>query len=78
MLNSSMLQQNQRRWQEVADMQRKEERQRSPLQRWHKLNALIRMAANLQLVMDDASQEEEMVWERWNKLRNLYLSKGIA
>lgn len=76
MLDRSMLQLYQRRWQEVADLALKEERQRSLLQRWQKLNSLMRMAAGLKLTLDGSSQGEDVIWERWNTLRNLYLSKG--
>jgi len=74
MLDKATLQQNKERWQEVARFEQEEERQSSPLDRWKKLNALFRMANHLNLAIDVNSKEEELVWNRWNKLREIHLS----
>lgn len=74
MLDKATLQQNKKRWQEVAKFEQEEERQSSPLDRWKKLNALFKMANHLDLAIDVNSQEEELVWNRWNKLREIHLS----
>lgn len=76
MLDKATLQLNKKRWQEVAEFEREEERQRSLLDRWKKLNALIGMALSLNLVTEGDSQEEEIVWNRWNKLRAIHLGSG--
>ncbi|MCA9919288.1 MAG: hypothetical protein KC445_15115 [Anaerolineales bacterium] len=74
MLDKTALQQSRDRWQLVAQYERKEGSQQSDLDRWQKLNALIRMAADLDLVKDVDSQDEAQVWNRWNQLRELYLA----
>ncbi len=78
MLDKAMLQVNQRQWQEVAQIKLQEERSSSLLQRWQKLNALIRLAASLELPVTVGYQDEIIVWERWNKLRNLHLAEGSS
>ena len=74
MLDKATLQQNKKRWQAVAKFEQEEERKSTPLDRWKKLNALFRMANHLNLAIDMSSQEEELVWNRWNKLREIHLS----
>lgn len=73
MLDKVALQQNKERWHEVAKFEQEEERQSSPHDRWKKLNALFTMANHLNLAIDVNSQEEELVWNRWNKLREIHL-----
>ena len=73
MLDKAILQQNQKRWQIVAKFEREEESQRSYLDRWKKLNALFRMAADLNLAKNAHTRDELLVWERWNQLRELHL-----
>lgn len=75
MLDKAILQQNQERWQLVAQFEREEENQKSSLDRWKSLNALFRMAADLNLAKDEHTQDEILVWERWNQLRKLHLGR---
>ncbi|WP_420642822.1 hypothetical protein [Candidatus Leptofilum sp.] len=76
MLDKTILQQNQKRWQLVAQFEREEESQKSSLDRWKKLNALFRMATDLNLAKDVNTQDEMLVWGRWNQLRELHLSRS--
>lgn len=76
MLNKADLQQSQDRWQLVAQYERREESERSFFDRWEKLNAIIRMAADLNFAKDANSQDEAIVWNRWNKLRELHFGSN--
>ncbi len=76
MLDKATLQQNQKRWQIVAKFEREEESKRSRLDRWKKLNALFRMAADLNLAKDTHAQDKILVWNRWNQLREIHLGSS--
>lgn len=73
MLDKTALQQHKNRWQAVARFEAEEERQSTSLDRWQRLNAIIRLATDLNLAKD-ANQDESFVWNRWNRLRELHLS----
>lgn len=73
-LDSSMLQAYQKRWQSVAEVEVKEQQQMSPALRWQKLNSLLRMAVGLGLLHRNSDTQIEIVRQRWNRLRSLYLS----
>jgi hypothetical protein len=76
-LNKSMLTEYQDRWKAVADIERIEQQQTSVAQRWRKLNALIRMAAGLDLLQkeEDDTQISD-VRDRWNRLKQLHVAKS--
>ncbi|MCE7985220.1 MAG: hypothetical protein DYG89_28950 [Caldilinea sp. CFX5] len=69
-----MLQAYQKRWQSVAEVEVKEQQQMSPALRWQKLNSLLRMAVGLGLLHRNSDTQIEIVRQRWNRLRSLYLS----
>jgi hypothetical protein len=75
-LNKSMLTAYQDRWKAVAEVEAREQRQTSVAQRWRKLNSLVRMAAGLGLLQKDDDVQIQIVRERWNLLRDLYLAKS--
>lgn len=75
MLDKTALQQHKKRWQEVARFEEEEERQSTSLDRWQRLNAIIRLATDLNLAKD-ANQDEAFVWNRWNRLRELHLGNS--
>lgn len=52
-MNKSMLRDYKNRWQTVAEFEVIEQQQTSIVQRWQKLNALVRMAAGLGLLSKD-------------------------
>jgi hypothetical protein len=71
-----MLEEYRDRWQLVAAFEAEEQRQASFVQRWQKLNALLRMAAALGLQADDSDDQDEMIWQRWNRLRTSHLAQA--
>ena len=75
MLDKTALQQHKKRWQAVARFEEDEERQSTSLDRWQRLNAIVRLAGNLNLAKD-AKQDETIVWNRWNRLRELHLGNS--
>lgn len=75
MLDKTALQQHKKRWQAVARFEEDEERQSTTLDRWQRLNAIVRLAGNLNLAKD-AKQDETIVWNRWNRLRELHLGNS--
>ena len=72
-LNSSMVKAYQSRWQSVGEIEAEEQKKTSFTLRWQKLNALLRMAAGLGVLQADGDTQVEIVRQRWNFLRNLYL-----
>ncbi|NOX60794.1 MAG: hypothetical protein GXP42_02430 [Chloroflexi bacterium] len=72
-LTKSDLTSYQKRWRAVADVETAERRSTSMTQRWEKLNALVRMAAGLNL--RPTTDDEQMAWMRWNVLRRRYLEE---
>lgn len=75
MLDKTALQQHKKRWQAVARFEEEEERQSTSLDRWQRLNSIIRLAGNLNLAKD-ANLDETIVWHRWNRLRELHLGNS--
>lgn len=71
-LQKAMLEDYLDRWQIVADFEADEQRQASYAERWRKLNAILRMAATLGLQIDDPDKQDDVIWERWNRLRDRY------
>ena len=76
MLDKAALQHNKERWKEVAKFELKEEQQSTALDRWKTLNALLKMAFYLNLNLDTNVQEKEIIWHRWNKLREIHISNA--
>lgn len=74
-LQRSMLEDYRDRWQMVADFEAEEQRRASYAERWQKLNALLRMAATLGLQVDACDEQDEVIRERWNRLRAAYLAQ---
>lgn len=72
-LTKEMLHAYQNRWQILTDHHKQEVRQMSMVERWQQLNALRRMAAELGLQPDPTDGQAELVYERWNKIKTLYL-----
>ena len=60
-----------KRWQEVERIEREEARTASIQERWKKLNALFGLALELDLFSKQRDPQEEVVWQRWAKLRKM-------
>lgn len=71
-LQKAMLEDYRDRWQMVADFEADEQRQTSYAERWRKLNAILRMATTLGLQVDARDEQDDVIWERWNRLRDRY------
>jgi len=54
------------RWQQVAEVERREQLAALPQQRWIQLNNLWQLAAELKLL---PVADKTSVWERWTRLR---------
>ena len=74
-MDKSMVDLYRNRWKTVAAIESIEQQEASPVQRWRQLNAIIRMAAALELQMVRDEEQETIVYKRWNYLRNLYLAE---
>lgn len=77
MLTREVLQQNQNRWDDVAKIKSFEATQLSYEQKLKKFYSIYQMAADLGLLTNTKSiaPDKIAVWDRWNHLRNLHLTK---
>jgi hypothetical protein len=57
------------RWQAVAEVEEAEQRQAVVEDRWAKLNAILQMAITLGLDLRAQNEDEEVVWQRWARLK---------
>ena len=73
-LEKSMLEAYKNRWQAVADRENEEQRQMPFIDRWQKLNSIIRFAQTLGLVRQTDEQQIDVVRQRWNELKDRYVS----
>ena len=69
-----MLEAYKNRWQAVADRENEEQRQMPFIDRWKKLNSIIRLAQTLGLVRQTDEQQIDVVRQRWNELKDRYVS----
>lgn len=74
MLDRETLEAYQRRWKAAAERQAREQEFATVAQRWAAVNALLGMAAALGVRLQRNDHEDEIVRQRWNRLRDLYLS----
>jgi hypothetical protein len=63
-LEKSMLEAYKNRWQAVADRENEEQRQMPFIDRWQKLNSIIRLAQSLGLVRQTDEQQIDVVRHR--------------
>lgn len=77
MLDKEMLKAYQKRWQAVAEIKNAELQRTTIPQRWQQMNALFRLAAALGLQPEDDMEETEIVYQRWNRLREFYISQEL-
>lgn len=76
-LNQEMLKAYQKRWQAVAEVKNTELQRTTICQRWQQMNALLRMAAALGIQPEKDFEEDDIVYQRWNRLRELYISQEL-
>ena len=74
MIDLEMLKAYQRRWEAVAEIEAMERQQISLIERWHKMNALLRMAAALGLRLHGNDPQDDSIRQRWNRLAEIYLA----
>ena len=73
-LEKSMLEAYKNRWQAVAEVENEEQRQMSFIDRWKKLNAIIRLAQTLGLIRQANEQQINVIRQRWNKLKDYHVN----
>ncbi len=59
------------RWQAVATAEAEERRSTSLRLRWQQMNALRRLALGLKLSVPPMDEQEEIVRERWARLKDI-------
>jgi len=59
------------RWRAVAAAEVVEHRNASLELRWRQMNALHALGVGLQLISPSAATQEQLVWERWARLKDL-------
>ena len=74
MIDLEMLKAYRHRWEAVAEIEAIERQQISLTERWHKMNALLRMAAALELRLPGVDPQDDSVRQRWNRLAEIYLT----
>jgi hypothetical protein len=57
------------RWQAVSEVEESEQQQATVESRWHRLNAILRMAVTLGLDLRAQSEGDAIVWQRWARLK---------
>jgi hypothetical protein len=60
------------RWKAVEEIERQEQRAASLDRRWRQINDLFNLAISLDLPVHQ--DQEEIVWQRWAKLKAIYES----
>ncbi len=66
-----LLKTDRERWQAVEEIEKKEQRVASIALRWQQTNAILRLAIGLGLQLDNSEKQEEIVRQRWEKLKGL-------
>ena len=57
-------------WQAVEMIEQSENKHASIAQRWLELNTIYNLAVDLGLVFEENRDQENIVWQRWSKLKN--------
>lgn len=69
-MNSQLAKEFRERWQAVAAVEILENRTTSLDVRWRQLNAVLNLAIGLRLPLTDTDRQEEVVRQRWIKLKS--------
>ena len=57
------------RWQAVSEVEAAEQQRAAVEDRWVRLNAILQMAVTLGLDLSARNEDEEVVWQRWARLK---------
>jgi hypothetical protein len=68
-MNNQLAKEFRERWQAVAAIEAEEQRTASVALRWQQTNAILRLAMGLGLPLMESDEEEEVVRQRWAKLK---------
>jgi hypothetical protein len=69
-MNSQLAKEFRERWQAVAAVEILENRTTSLDVRWRQMNAVLNLAIGLRLSLTDTDRQEEIVRQRWIKLKS--------
>jgi len=58
------------RWDAVEEVEKQEQKAASIYLRWQQLNSILKLAIGLNLAMDTLHDQDDIVRQRWEKLRN--------
>ncbi len=72
-MNDQLVREFRERWQAVAAVEAEEQRAASVALRWQQLNAILRLAIGLGLPRVESKEEEEIVRQRWAKLKGVQM-----
>jgi hypothetical protein len=70
-MNDHLVREFRERWQAVAAVEAEEQRTASIALRWQQLNAILRLAIGLGLPLAESDKEEEIVRQRWARLKGV-------
>ena len=70
-MSDQLLKEFRERWQAVAAIEVEEQRMASIALRWKQTNAILRLAIGLGLPLTEPDAEEEVVRQRWAKLKGV-------
>lgn len=73
MMDKSAVEQYRNRWQAVTAVAQREKQTRPVAKRWQQLNAIIGLAAALEIRPTPTNDQKAAIYQRWNRLREYYL-----
>jgi len=68
-MNDQMMKKFRERWQAVAAIEAEEQRSASVALRWQQTNAILRMAIDLGLSLEEVDESGQTVYHRWAQLK---------
>jgi len=57
------------RWRAVQEIEKEEQRAATMAQRWQQVNAILCLAIGLGLPLNEIDEQEQLIYQRWSKLR---------
>jgi hypothetical protein len=72
-MSNELIRQFHSRWQAVAAVEVSEQRAASITLRWQQMNSILQLAWGLKIPTTESNQEEEVVWQRWAKLKGVQI-----
>jgi len=70
-MSDQLMKEFRERWQAVAAIESEEQRTTSVALRWQQTNAILRLAIGLGLPLTEPDEEEEVIRQRWAKLKGV-------